>query len=157
MSTWFTKSGAPMADSQSLELVFSAAGVYDCIMEYVAQRLETQGYDDVSPSTLNFLRALDCGVNSGSAIARKLKVSRQMVAKTVKELSHLGYLEQVSSQGKQKQIVFTAEGEQLMSEIRAILAQLDQLLDEQLGEQALGDAIATLDAISAMVNRPVHR
>jgi len=152
MSTRFTKSGTSMADSQSLGLVFSAAGVYDRITEYVAQRLEVRGYKDVSPSTLNFLRALDCGVNSGSDIARRLKVSRQMVAKTVKELSHVGYLEQVPGKGKQKQIVFTAAGEQLMSEVRAILAQLDGLFDEQLGKQALEDAIAMLNAISAVVN-----
>jgi len=152
MSTWFTKSGAPMADSQSLGLVFAAAGVYDRITEYVAQQLEALGYKDVSPSTLNFLSALDCGVNSGSDIARRLKVSRQMVAKTVKELSHLGYLEQVPGKGKQKQIVFTAAGEQLMSEVRAILAQLDELFDEQLGEQALGEAISMLDAISARIS-----
>jgi len=141
-----------MADSQSLGLVFAAAGVYDRITEYVAQQLEALGYKDVSPSTLNFLSALDCGVNSGSDIARRLKVSRQMVAKTVKELSHLGYLEQVPGKGKQKQIVFTAAGEQLMSEVRAILAQLDELFDEQLGEQALGEAISMLDAISARIS-----
>lgn len=156
MSTWFTKSGTPMADSQSLNLVFSAAGVHDRITEYVAQRLETQGYQDVSPSTLNFLSALDCGVNYGSDIARRLKVSRQMVAKTVKDLSHLGYLDQVPGKGKQKQIVFTAAGEQLMSEVRAILAQLDELFYEQLGEKALGDAIATLDAISTVVDTALH-
>jgi len=79
-----------------------------------------------------------------------------MVAKTVKELSHLGYLEQVPGKGKQKQIVFTTAGEQLMSEVRAILAQLDELLHEQLGEQALGEAIATLDAIASLVNTELH-
>jgi len=141
-----------MADSQSLELVLAAAGVYDRITDYVAQRLKSQGYEDVSPSTLNFLRALDCGVNYGSDIARRLQVSRQMVAKTVKELCRLGYLEQVPGKGKQKQIVFTTAGEQLMAEVRVILAQLDGLLHEQVGEQELGDAIATLDAIAVTVN-----
>ena len=145
-----------MADSQSLGLVFSAAAVHDRITEYVVQRLEALGYKDVSPSTLNFLSALDCGVNSGSDIARRLKVSRQMVAKTVKELSHLGYLEQVPGKGKQKQIVFTAAGEQLMSEVRAILAQLDGLLHEQVGKQALREAIATLDAIAARISQTLE-
>ncbi len=145
-----------MADSQSLKLVFSAASVRDRITEYVAQRLETQGYQDVSPSTLNFLSALDCGVNSGSDIARRLQVSRQMVAKTVKELSHLGYLEQIPGKGKQKQIVFTAAGEQLMSEVRVILAQLDELFYKQLGEKALGEAIATLEAIAVRITQQLE-
>jgi hypothetical protein len=43
-----------------------------------------------------------------------------------------------------------------MSEVRVILAQLDELFYEQLGEKALGDAISTLDAISTVVDTALH-
>jgi DNA-binding MarR family transcriptional regulator len=140
-----------MANSQSLGLVFSTAEMHDRITEYVAQQLKAQGYADVSPSTLNFLSALDCGINYGSDIARRLQVSRQMVAKTVKELCSLGYLEQRPGKGKQKPIRFTVAGEQLMANVRAILAHLDEQLHEQVGEAALSEAITTLEAIVAVV------
>lgn len=43
-------------------------------------------------------------------------------------------------------LVFSAAGvhDQITEEVRLILTQLDELFDEQLGEKALGDAIAKL-------------
>jgi len=136
-----------MVDSQSLRLALATAAVRDRITEYVAMKLVEKGYEDVSPATLNFLSALDCGVNYGSEIARSLKVSRQMVAKTVRDLCEAGYLEQVEGRGRQKQILFTKEGERLMSEVRKILAQLDKLLIKQTGEAALKKAIRVLESM----------
>ncbi len=141
-----------MVDSQSLRLALGVASVQDQIAAYIAQQLRAKGYD-ISPATLNFLSALDCGVNVGADIARRLKVSRQMVAKTVKELCHAGYLEQVDGVGKQKQILFTAAGEQLMAEVRQLLAQLDKVLLEALGETALQETLARLDTIRHLLSK----
>ena len=141
-----------MVDSQSLRLALGAASVQDQIAAYIAQQLRAKGYD-ISPATLNFLSALDCGVNVGADIARRLKVSRQMVAKTVKELCRAGYLEQVDGVGKQKQILFTAAGEQLMAEVRQLLAQLDKGLLEALGETALQETLARLDTIRHLLSK----
>ena len=141
-----------MVDSQSLRLALGAASVQDQIAAYIAQQLRAKGYD-ISPATLNFLSALDCGVNVGADIARRLKVSRQMVAKTVKELCRAGYLEQVDGVGKQKQILFTAAGEQLMAEVRQLLAQLDKVLLEALGETALQETLARLDTIRHLLSK----
>lgn len=55
-----------------------------------------------------------------------------MVAKTVKELCKLGYLIQQTGEGKQKKILFTPKGEQLMSDARQLLAYLDDVLYEQV-------------------------
>ena len=140
-----------MVDSQSLRLALGAASVQDQIAAYIAQQLRAKGYD-ISPATLNFLSALDCGVNVGADIARRLKVSRQMVAKTVKELCHAGYLEQVDGVGKQKQILFTAAGEQLMAEVRQLLAQLDTVLLETLGETALQEILTQLETIQSLLS-----
>lgn len=153
MSTRFTQRGVPMVESRSLRLAFATAEVRDRITEYVATVLQGQGYKEVSPSMLNFLGALDCGVNFGSEIARRLKVSRQMVAKTVKGLCRVGYLEQIEGPGKQKRILFTASGEQLMSDVRMLLAQLDETLCEKIGEAALLETIFTLEAIRALVRK----
>lgn len=140
-----------MVESQSLRLALNVASVQDQIATYIAQRLSERGYD-ISPATLNFLSALDCGVNVGADIARRLKVSRQMVAKTVKDLCRAGYLEQMDGVGKQKQILFTADGEQLMAEVRQLLAQLDTVLLEALGETALQETLTQLETIQSLLS-----
>lgn len=153
MSTRFTQRGTPMEDSQSLALLMAAKAVHETLICYVADALRARDYPDISPSILNFLGALDCGINFGSDIARRLKVSRQMVAKTVKELCQMGYLEQVEARGKQKHILFTATGERLMSDVRQLLAQMDTALKKQVGAKTLRETLSTLETIAGEVDR----
>ena len=137
MSTKVTRKGISMVDSQSLKLVFSAAKVNELITKHVFNSLRQKGYKSATASTLSFLSALDCGVNHGSEIARNLGVSRQMVAKTVKELCAAGYLIQTDGVGKQKQITYTDLGEKLIGESRKVLSQLDLSLSKEMGKAAL--------------------
>jgi DNA-binding MarR family transcriptional regulator len=148
MSTKFTKQGLPLAESQSLKLLFASANLCDRLTEYVAGQLRLKGFEGISPSMLDFLSALDCGINYGAEIARRLQVSRQMVAKTVKELCRAGYLEQIEGVGKQKQILFTEKGERLMSTARSALAQLDQVLIDRFSEMPPGEITARLEALT---------
>ena len=149
MSTRLTKRNIPMVESKTLQLVFKADAVNTAIGQYLSYRLERKGYKSATPAALNFLSALDCGVNYASEIARNLGVSRQMIAKTVKEFCQLGYLEQVAGTGKQKQILFTELGEQLISDARAILADIDKVLDKQLSKDTLEETINNLTSIHA--------
>ena len=138
-----------MVESQCLQLVFGTAKVNDEISRYLSETLAKRGYQAATPSMLSFLSTLDCGVNSGSEIARRLGISRQMVAKKVKELCHIGYLEQVDGIGKQKQILFTELGENLISETRQLLADLDTILSESIGQASLTQTIEHLQCIRA--------
>lgn len=138
-----------MADSHSLQLVFGSARLHERLIEYVAENLRLKGFEAISPFTLKFLSALDCGINYGSEIARRLNVSRQMVAKTVKELSQAGYLEQVEGRGKQKQILFTEQGERLVSAARSALADLDQVFIEFLGEAKIKEMASQLEMFTS--------
>lgn len=132
MSTKLTQNGTPMVESQSLKLLFASRELYDTLSTYVLTSLQSIGYEDLSLASLQFLGALDCGINYASEIARQLGVSRQMVAKTVKELSELGYLKQESGLGKKKAIMYTLKGEKLIAVVRQILAELDQQLTQQV-------------------------
>jgi len=147
MSTRLTRKGTPMVDSQALKLVLGASQVHELTTRYLSKSLKFKGYNEATPSILNFLSALECGVNYGSEIARNLGVSRQMVAKTVKELCRNGYLEQVGGVGKQKEILFTETGELLMSDARQILADIDRVLIKQLGQNSIKATVASLDII----------
>ena len=148
MSTRLTQLGTPMVESQTLKLVMVASTITEQISHYLSHSLQSMGYVGASTSVLQFLSTLDCGINYGSEIARSLKVSRQRVAKTVKQLSALGYLEQIEGQGKQKQIVFTQQGERLMADSRKLLAQLDSKFANSGGENAWPLVIEQLNQLS---------
>jgi len=151
MSTRLTQKDIPMIDSQSLKLIFGAVEMNDKISHYLSNGLKKKGYKAATASVLNFLGTLECGVNYGSEIARSLGVSRQMVAKTVKELCRIGYLVQVEGSGKQKQILFTELGEQLMSDSRLLLAELDAILCTTIGQVVLQETIDRINNIQSLV------
>lgn len=147
MTVSFTERGTPLADSDTLTLVQASGLIKDKISEVAASRLRDRGYPDISVSLLGFLGALDCGINFGSDIARRLDISRQMAAKTVKELSEAGYLIQGTGPGKLKPIKFTLKGEKLMSEVRQILADMDQELNRAVGKKGLKNLVRELDSL----------
>lgn len=151
MSTKFTRQEIRMVDSQSLRLLLVSAELHDQFTEYVAEYLRSKGFDGISPSMLHFLSALDCGTNYGAEIARRLKVSRQMVAKTVKELCRAGYLEQIEGVGKQKQILFTEKGERLMSMARSGLADLDQVFIKRFSKMQVEEITTRLKALTGVL------
>lgn len=142
-----------MADSRALDLVFALARAHEALLQHVSNALQSRGYAGASPSTLAFLAQLDCGANMASDVARRLGQSRQMVAKTVKQLSELGYLEisRDSERGNQKVITFTAQGERLVAEARAILASLDDTLERDLDRSSLEDLVTKLGRIADAV------
>jgi len=100
------------------------------MFEWLLTRLIDQGFADLSVGHLNFLRALDCGPNHAAELARGLGISRQAVHKKIKELENLGWLQTVSDTelGNQRVILFTTEGERMMSCARQHFAKLDDAL-----------------------------
>ncbi len=152
MSTRFTQRGTPLVESQSLQLIQSTSQVNNIITKYISKRLVEKGYTSLTPSLLSFLSILECGVNYGAEIARNLGVTRQMVAKTVKELCKLQYLEQRDGIGKQKEIVFTETGEYLMADARLLLSDIDEVLNQHLGDEGAEKMIAKITAISDAID-----
>jgi len=152
MSTRFTQKGTPMKESETLRLLDVANKLNDSIVKFLSKRLSEKGHDSITPSLLSFLSILECGVNYGAEIARKLGVTRQMVAKTVKELSYLGYLEQIEAAGRQKEILFTDKGELLMSDARMLLAEVDELLFSRVGQNETANLINALNVIKCDID-----
>ena len=143
-------------ESQSLQLIQSASRLNDVITKHLSQRLVEKGYTSLTPSLLSFLGILECGVNYGSEIARTLGVTRQMVAKTVKDLCRLGYLEQIDGTGKQKEIHFTEMGEHLMSDARQLLAEVDKILFKCVDARTPQTIIGELNIMSCAINDRRH-
>jgi DNA-binding MarR family transcriptional regulator len=151
MSTKLTiiETPAPaMVDSRALQLALGVRRLGDLFTQHVASDLVRRGFADVTASRLGFLSALDCGVNTGAAIARRLNVSRQMVSKTVHELAQAGLLEQQDNPERrnQKIVLFTRRGEELMVAARRSLAALDARL-------AMTFDMAELDRLQTGIDR----
>lgn len=146
-----TKRGTPMVESCSLQLAFASHRLNRAIIERVSARLTEMGYAAATPATLDFLGALECGENHASELARMMGVSRQAVAKSVRQFCHLGYLEQSSGPGRQKRILFTQHGEQLIADARRVLATLDKQLGARIGAAALADLLTATESVADAV------
>ena len=143
----------PMAESQSLGLFFELGAAQARLVDWLAAQLASRGHAGVTPSALGFLGQLDCGPNHAAAVARRLGVSRQMVAKTVAEMVAKGWLAlgPDAEVRNRKLILFTAEGERLMADARAILAQLDEIICTRLGADWAAGLRVDLDRLMRLL------
>lgn len=151
MSTKFTNNPPSMIGSNALQLFLGTTQINLLISKYVSNALAQRGYQSITPAMLQFLSTLECGVNYASEIARQLGVSRQMVTKTVKELSQAGYLQQIQGPKRQKQIQFTEEGECLIAEARQILMKLDQDILKEMDETSIQKTLENLRTIQSLL------
>lgn len=119
-----------LPNSHSLSLTMAMDDFQKRMIEWLLARLIDQGFTDLSAGHLTFLGALDCGPNHAAELARGLGISRQAVHKKIKELENLGWLQTVSDTelGNQRVILFTTEGERMMSCARQHFAKLDDAL-----------------------------
>jgi len=145
-----------MVESHSLSMAFLLGEVHDALMGHVAERLSGRGHARVTPPALGFLGQLDCGLNHAAAIAGRLGVSRQMVAKTVAEMERAGWLEQATDPQRRnrKVIRFTPEGERLMADARQVLADLDAQLARECGDDFLPAAMLALRRLKSRLDAP---
>lgn len=148
-----TEQGTAMVDSYSLQLVFAAEQVNEQVLKHLVVELTGQGYASVTASMLGFLSALECGVNYGSDIARRIGVSRQMAGKTIKDLCAIGYLQQVDDGGKQKPVVFTKTGENLIADARKVLADIDCALQQTIPLSELQNTLSVLASVQVQLSR----
>ncbi|MCV2884167.1 HTH domain-containing protein [Aestuariibacter sp. AA17] len=148
MSTEFTRGAAPLMASQTLQLVQHANQVSQAVQSEVSKHLQEKGHSTMTSSALAFLSVLEGGVTCGSDIARHLGVSRQMVAKTVKELKSAGYIAQQNAFGKQKEILLTQQGDQVLNDAKQVLAVIDKTLSQSLGSKHLFATNETLKKLS---------
>lgn len=125
-----------LPNSHSLTFTLAMDDFQKRMIEWLLDRLIDQGFVDLSAGHLTFLGALDCGPNHAAELARGMGISRQAVHKKIKELEALGWLQTVSDTelGNQRVILFTAEGERMMSCARKHFAELDKALLAQFSE-----------------------
>lgn len=145
MSTKLTSrspnAGYDLVDSHALSLTQATETFRDRMVQWLLSKLREDGFSNLKASQLTFLGSLDCGVNFAAELARTLRISRQAVHKTVRELEGAGWLATSPDEalGNQRVIVFTDEGERMMSCARAHFLTLDTLLAQEFGEERLAE------------------
>lgn len=119
-----------LPNSHSLSLTMAMDEFQKRMIDWLLKRLIDEGFTDLSASHLTFLGALDCGPNHAAKLARSVGISRQAVHKKIKELESFGWLETKTDTnvGNQRVILFTREGERMMSCARQNFAKLDEAL-----------------------------
>ena len=144
MSTKLTRlspnAGYELLDSQALALTQASDAFQTRMVTWLLSKLKADGFETLKASQLTFLGSLDCGVNYASELARSLGISRQAVHKTVREMEIAGWLATTpdDTKGNQRVIIFTDEGERMMSHARLHFSKLDELLVQKYGPEALG-------------------
>lgn len=143
MSTKLTRkspmAGYDLVDSHALTLTQSSEAFRHRMVNWLLLQLEDDGFHELKANQLSFLGSLDCGVNYAAELARVLGISRQAVHKTVRELELAGWLATRPDErlGNQRVIIFTDEGERMMSQARAHFLELDTKLIERFGKNTL--------------------
>jgi DNA-binding MarR family transcriptional regulator len=133
------RSGYTLVDSRALRLTRLMGTFQERLVVWLINRLHDDGFEGLNAKQLTFMGQLDCRVNHASELARQIGVSRQAIHKSVQELTRMGWLETVPHPefGNQKTIIFTDEGERMMSRARLHFAKLDEILQERFGDKAL--------------------
>jgi DNA-binding MarR family transcriptional regulator len=143
MSTKLTRksptAGYDLDESHALALTQATEVFRDRMIVWLLSKLTNDGFEGLKASQLTFLGSLDCGVNFAAELARTLRISRQAVHKTVRELETAGWLATRPDEklGNQRVIVFTEEGERMMSHARAHFLEFDTLLLREFGKERL--------------------
>ena len=125
-----------LPNSHSLSLTMAMDEFQKRTIDWLLKSLIEKGFSELTAGHLTFLGALDCGPNHAAELARGMGISRQAVHKKIKELEALGWLETTTDNevGNQRVILFTKEGERMMSCARQHFAKLDEALFSKFNE-----------------------
>lgn len=137
MSTKFTSSEDNSRVPEPLTVLLQAAS--QSILRGLIERLKACGYTDITEPHLVLFGNLDCGATHAAQIAQRMRVSRQAISKTLRELQSSGWvrLEDDPARRNQKLVVMTKSGMQLANDARKALGEIEALLAQKIGKDAM--------------------
>lgn len=137
MSTKLTISAAPDDLPGPLTVLLGAAS--QSVLRSLTARLRARGYDAITEPHLVLFGNLDCGATHAAQIAQRMRVSRQAISKTLRELQTLEFLrlEDDPDRRNQKLVVMTERGMQLAVEARSELRDIEAEIADQIGADAM--------------------
>jgi len=123
--------------SEPLTVLLETAAQY--VLRTLTTRLRERGYVAITEPHLVLFGNLDCGATHAARIAQRMRVSRQAISKTLRELHRLGFisLEDDPDRGNQKLVVMTERGTELALEARGELREIEAEIADQIGASAM--------------------
>jgi DNA-binding MarR family transcriptional regulator len=142
--------------SRGSELATLLLGGFTAMVDEVVVELDRRGHPGVTASHEFALQAIDAGARNAAELARALGVSRQAAAKSIVALEELGYLERQSdpSDGRQKQLIVTNRGYEMVRIGAAVFDQIRARWSKQLGRAQLDLLESSLRALVAPEREP---
>lgn len=123
--------------------------------QLILDELTTQGFEGLSHALIVLFPYIDeyKGINA-SGLASKIGYTRQAMHKNLLKLETLGYiLFEPGENKKEKAVLLTEKGMELMKIATAFIEQIQQELSELLGEQGLNEYIGYHSAIVSHLYR----
>lgn len=145
MSTKFTSREDNTPAPEPLTVLLQAAS--QSILRGLIERLKACGYTDITEPHLVLFGNLDCGATHAAQIAQRMRVSRQAISKTLRELQSSGWvrLEDDPARRNQKLVVMTQPGMQLAKDARMALGEIEALLAQKIGKDAMRNLRGALE------------
>lgn len=137
MSTKLTSWAVPEDLPEPLTVLLETAS--QSVLRSLTARLRARGYDTIKEPHLVLFGNLDCGATHAAQIAQRIRISRQAISKTLRELRTLGFvrLENDPDRRNQKLVVMTESGMQLAVAARSELREIEAALAEDIGADAM--------------------
>jgi DNA-binding MarR family transcriptional regulator len=142
--------------SRGAELATLLLAGFTAMVDGVVAELDRRGHPGVTASHEFALQAIDVGALNAAELGRALGVSRQAAAKSIVALEQLGYVERQSdpSDGRQKQLIITDHGYEMVRIGAAAFDQIRARWSKQLGRAQLELIESSLRALVAAKHEP---
>jgi DNA-binding MarR family transcriptional regulator len=126
-----------MNERPGFELVFLLGSAFRQIIDRLHVELAEKGHPDARPIHGFALQAIGSGGITTAELGRRLGVSKQAAAKTVKNLETLGYVARVADTADARSVLLmrTALGGELLEQSARFFDESQQQLIEQFGEK----------------------
>lgn len=105
--------------------------------EALAEGLRKKGFTDVRTSHISLLRHIDMDGTRITEIAERAGITKQAVGQLVKICESLNLVTTMPDEvdGRAKIVIFTDHGRKLILEQQAIIAAIDNAVEEKIGKQ----------------------
>jgi DNA-binding MarR family transcriptional regulator len=126
------------------DLALLLLGGYRTLVDAAMEELSGRGYDDFRPVHDFAMRSIGAGADSASDVGRRMSVSKQAAAKTIKVLMDRGYVvrDEDPHDARRKRLRVTPLGFEVLRQGEAIFDELRERWEKQIGVSEL----ATLEA-----------
>jgi len=137
MSTKLTTADVLEQIPEPLTVLLAAAS--QSVLQTLTARLRERGYETITEPHLVLFGNLDCGATYAAQVAQRMRVSRQAISKTLRELQGLGFLrlKDDPERRNQKLVVMSERGMQLALDARGALRRIEAEISDRIGEDSL--------------------